>query len=223
MASAQRYKFQGSEVRILVDYDPEGTAAPDISAITAANPPVVTTSGAHGLEDGDIVQFSDDVGGMIELRNLVAIVNVIDTTSFEVVDVDASGYTAYTSGGHINVGVMSNWCELTNVNQQGGTATEIPASGLCSTAIEIETGLQDFGTTTFDFFFAPRTTIQQALQTAARNGDEIAYQVILPNQGGTRTQLGSVTSTSMQGGVNGLWTASATFRNSGQPYDVEFA
>ena len=224
MAAGLRYKFHGSEIRVLVDYDPSGTSAIAINAITQANPPVVTTGAAHGLEDGGVVRFSDDVGGMLDLRGIVAVVNVLSPTSFELPDFDSTNYTAFTSGGTVDIGVFSNFCELTNYSRAGGSAPEIPATSLCSTGVEVELGLRDYGTTTLDYNFAPNTTIQRALEESQRVSAMTAVQIVLPSGGGTMTQMGFVQSTSEQAGVGTpLWTGSATIRNTGSRYDVETA
>lgn len=223
MAAGIRYKFHGSQIRVLVGYDPEGSSAIAISSITQADPPLVTTA-THGLEDGDIVRFSDDVGGMTELRGIVAVVDVQSATTFTLPDYDSTDYAAYTSGGSVDIGNWSNFCELTNYNRAGGSAAEIPATSLCSTAVEIELGLRDFGTTTLDYNFAPNTTIQGALHDSAETSSPTAVQVVLPNNGGTMTQLGFVQSDSETAGVGTpLWTGSTTIRNTGSRYDVELA
>lgn len=77
-----------------------GVASVAISAITAANPAVVTTSSAHGFATGDYVVVRL-VGGMTQMLNKTSRITVVDATSFRMDDVDASAYTAYTSGGWV--------------------------------------------------------------------------------------------------------------------------
>ena len=79
-----------------------GTA---ISAVTKADPGVVTTSGSHGLENGDDVYISGVVG-MTELNGQVFKVSNKGTTTFELTDstgtnVDTTSYTTYSSGGSV--------------------------------------------------------------------------------------------------------------------------
>ena len=69
-----------------------------ITAITAAEPPVVTAA-AHGFSDGDII-YIVDVGGMIEVNDLTFEVANSTTNTFELKGIDGSGYTAYTTGGY---------------------------------------------------------------------------------------------------------------------------
>lgn len=90
-----RFYYQGSPVVT-------GTTA-TITGITAANPPVVTTSAAHGYSDGDDVYISG-VDGMTEVNGRWFIVANKTATTFELQtihsqNVDGSGYTAYSANG----------------------------------------------------------------------------------------------------------------------------
>ena len=76
-----------------------------VSGITAANPPVVTTSAAHGFTTGHRVRFAN-VGGMTEVNQTSEPykITVASTTTFSLqdkdgVNVDGTGFTTYTSGG----------------------------------------------------------------------------------------------------------------------------
>lgn len=68
-----------------------------ISGATAANP-VVITSATHSYSDGDEVYISG-VSGMTELNGRRFIIDVLTTTTFSLLGVDGTSYTAYTSGG----------------------------------------------------------------------------------------------------------------------------
>lgn len=73
--------------------------AASITAITKANPCVVTISGTNFFEVGDTVSFAS-VGGMIELNS-----NAYDVTAVAgqtvTISVDSTAFTTYTSGGTI--------------------------------------------------------------------------------------------------------------------------
>jgi len=92
--------------------------AVSVSDITQANPGVVTTSTAHGFSNGDTVYFLS-VGGMTEVNwdsttaKLYKVANATATT-FELTDlddanVDTTGFTAYTSGGTVQVPSWANY------------------------------------------------------------------------------------------------------------------
>ena len=78
--------------------------APTIAAITQADPGVITTSEAHGLETGDEI-YPQNVGGMTEINETWYTVTKGSATTINItpigstVTVDTSGYTTYTSGG----------------------------------------------------------------------------------------------------------------------------
>lgn len=72
-------------------------ATATISGATATNPCVVTT-GTHGFSNGDLIYISDVVG-MTQLNNRIFTIANITATTFELSGVDASAYTAYSSGG----------------------------------------------------------------------------------------------------------------------------
>ena len=82
----------------------------DISGATAADP-VVITSSAHGLADSDLVSISGVVGMTeINAKTYYAKVTGYSTTTFGLYSdsaltttVDGSGYTAYSSGGKIDM------------------------------------------------------------------------------------------------------------------------
>ena len=76
-----------------------------ISAITKANPGVVTMSGAHGLLNGDDVYISGVVG-MTEVNGQVFKVSNKATTTFQLTDsagalINTTNYTTYSSGGSV--------------------------------------------------------------------------------------------------------------------------
>lgn len=76
-----------------------------ISAITKADPGVVTTSAAHGLVAGDLVTLYNIVG-MTELNNRIVRCGTVASTTFQLLDldgsnIDTSSYTTYSSAGDV--------------------------------------------------------------------------------------------------------------------------
>jgi len=97
----------------------------DISAVTQADPGVVTTLEDHGLSDGDVIAIFN-VSGMTSLNgNTYKVANSTDDT-FELTtladaDVDTSGYSAYTSGGQIYPAIDGS---AFNAYKESGTVRE---------------------------------------------------------------------------------------------------
>lgn len=83
--------------------DPERRFLLGASAITKATSAVVTVGANHGLKVNDRLHFGLDVGGMLEIRNLIGTVTAIGGSPFTTVTVgiNSSGFTAHTSGGTV--------------------------------------------------------------------------------------------------------------------------
>ncbi len=71
--------------------------AKTITGITAADPAVVT-SASHGLTNGDLV-YIEAVVGMTEVNDRQFIISNTDTNTFELLNVNSTSYTAYSSAG----------------------------------------------------------------------------------------------------------------------------
>ena len=98
-------EFGNQYIRFFKDKGQITESNKTITAITAANPAVVT-SNSHGYSNGDFVIISGVVG-MTEVNNKTFKVADKTTNTFELQDVDgtdinSSGYTAYSSGGVAN-------------------------------------------------------------------------------------------------------------------------
>ena len=84
----------------------QADASAAISNITQAAQAQVEAVG-HGYSAGDEIHF-DSVGGMTEINDQVGTIqNVVDADHFTV-DIDTSGYSAYTSGGTADKYVQSS-------------------------------------------------------------------------------------------------------------------
>ncbi|BAQ86428.1 putative tail tubular protein B [uncultured Mediterranean phage uvMED] len=90
-------EFGNQYIRFYKDSGQITEATKSISAITKANPAVVTAA-SHGYSNGDHV-WINDVGGMTELNGRRFTVANKTTNTFELSGVNSSSYTTYTSGG----------------------------------------------------------------------------------------------------------------------------
>lgn len=71
-----------------------------ISGITQANPCVITTSAAHGINVGSRIAISGIVG-MTQLNGTTQTVSAVTSNTLTLGDVNSTSYTAYSSGGTI--------------------------------------------------------------------------------------------------------------------------
>lgn len=210
MSAGRRYKFNGSNFEIQT-----GLGTPlVITDITNAEPAEVTA--ANTLALGDVVKITDAMTGLDD--NLFPVDNP-DAAGFELAGSDSTDYPEFVADSP-NVAratpvVFSEFCELTNVNNQGGSADEIEVTTICSTAKEFEVGLADAGSLQLDFNLAPNEAVQAALRASQSSGEALSYRITFPKQGGTMILTGFVQQFSFQGAVNGVWTASVTIKLTG--------
>ena len=101
---ATAVNLTGYTARSMFKSTPEKDAS-RITAITKANPCVVTTAAAHKLKTGQTVVLPG-VGGMVELTARYTVTKVSDT-SFSL-GVDSTAYTTYTSGGTVAYVSLTN-------------------------------------------------------------------------------------------------------------------
>jgi hypothetical protein len=213
MSQGVRYKFIGSTIQVGIDYD-QGSSATAITAITVADPAVVTASG-HTAALGDVVKLTGIVGATQFNDNLYAVDDPTGTT-FELAGEDNSMGAAWVSGGFVHEVTFSEFCELTGAAQAGGGADQEEVSTVCSTAKEFEQGLSDAGTLTLDFNFAPLTTVQTVLRASEVDGSDVAVKITLPNDGGIVIMLGAVQTTSFNGAIGqAIWKGNAVIKLSG--------
>lgn len=151
----------------------------NISGITAANPAVVTTSAAHGRADGDVVSIAS-VAGMTQINGTQAMVNVLTSTTFELVGINSTGFSAYTSGGTVTPYVFTNLCEITSFAGNDPGAQLIEVSNICSVAKEYLAGLPDDGTATLGFNFVPSDAGLQRLWAMRDAGSVDWFRVKVP-------------------------------------------
>lgn len=216
MSQGKRYKFNGSTFQVQTALT-GSSPSPIITGISRADPGVVTSTNTHA--DGDVIRIKG-VLGMTEVNNRLYVVDNRAAGSYELADEDTSMNNVYVSGGYTDEVVFSQFCELTGLNQQGGAADEIEVSTICSTKKEFEQGLSDSGTLTLDFNWAGLETVQAAMAAANESGDQLAFKVVMPNSGGTIIMIGTVQSMSFSGSVNGVYTASATIKLTGNMFTL---
>lgn len=154
-------------------------AADNITALTAASPPVVT-SNSHGIANGSIVVLAS-VGGMVQVNNRAFVVASSATNTFELKGVDGSAYSAYTSGGTATAQTMSEVGYVRGIGPGfDGESPEIDVTHLRSLAKEYLLGLQDFGNVGVRLWL-PSTadTAQARLRALKESASTAAFSITL--------------------------------------------
>jgi len=192
-------------------------ATKTITGITAANPPVVSST-AHGYANGDLV-FIDGVVGMTQVNKRVFVVANQAANTFELKGVDGTGYTAYVSGGTAAKKTMTAIGECKAFGPGlDGEAAELETTHLQSVQKEFLLGLADSGNLAFQIFIPiAADTGQSRLKALRESGALEAFSVTMPS-GQVLAFMGLVKSLGISEiGVDGIVLASGSIRVSNAP------
>jgi hypothetical protein len=172
-----------------------------ITAITAANPAVVT-SNAHGYTAGQIV-YLDAIGGMTQLNGRAFQVANPAANTFELKGCDSTNYTTYTSGGTAALKTMTAIGEVSAVPAlMDGEANE----------------LQRFGGASLNLFIpATADTGQTRLRKLKELALAEAFTITLPS-GLVLAFMGLVKAFKVSDiGVDGILKGDITLRHASDP------
>ena len=188
-----------------------GTAK-TITAITQANPAVVTST-AHGLATGDVVNIAAVVG-MTALNGQSYMIKNLTANTFELVNCDSTGFTAYTSGGTATPFTFLESNEHKSYTVSPGQASDIDKTTMISTAKEFGVGLSDTGTFDVELNYVVADVAQVEMKKGLIDSSERWFKIVKRN-GGVTGMKGSVRSLSEAGSVDGIFTGSLSVRLSG--------
>lgn len=189
-----------------------GSAA-TISGITLGAITEITAT-AHGLSVGDVVTFAA-ISGTTQLNGVSAMIIAKETNSF-FIDVDSSGYSAYTSGGSATPNTYTFVSEITDFDGPGnGSASVIDVSHLSSTRKEKRMGLPDEGQCSISFNFIPGDTGQEAIKTSRAARSLKGYRITLSDDS-VATFDAYCLSIAPSGSVDGKVTGKMTLEITGE-------
>lgn len=153
-------------------------AAKNITAITKANPCVVT-SATHGLAVGTVVVL-DGIGGMTELNDRAAVITAQDTNTFTLGGVDSTNFTTYTSGGTATPQTMTQVVKTKGWSRSGAAAGEIDATAMDDLVVVRLSGMPDRGSVTMPVIIDRTDPGQKAVRDACGKAP-VAMTVTLPD------------------------------------------
>ena len=190
-------------------------SAINITAVALTNPCRITLASTTGLNKGDVVSLAGIVG-TTQLNGNNYVVQYIEpaTKIVTLAGVDATGFTAYTSGG---TATPVQWTKVGNVrsyNGFDGAASEIERTNFDSTAKEFILGLFDPGQFAIEVDQDNTDAGQIALMTAQVTGLLKNFKLLLPN-GNSATFTAYVKKFNSQGAVDQAVRRSADLRISG--------
>lgn len=170
------------------------------------------TATAHGFSVGDVVALAS-IGGTTDLNGTSHMIIAKETNSF-FINVDSSGYSAYTSGGTATPNTYTNVGEIVDWDGPGGSASVIDTTHLSSTAKEKLMGLMDEGQFSFNLNNVFSDTGQQACRTA-RTARTLKGWRLTYSDSTVQTWNGYCLAFSTSGGVDDKVNGSITVEISG--------
>ena len=190
-------------------------SAINLSAVALTNPCRVTLASVTGLNKGDVLTLAGIVG-TTQLNGNSYVIQYIEpvTKIVTLAGVDATGFTAYTSGG---TATPVQWTKVSNVrsyNGFDGAASEIERTNFDSTAKDFILGLFDPGQFMIEVDQDNSDAGQIALMTAQVTGLLKNFKLLLPN-GNSATFTAYVKKFNSQGAVDQAVRRSADLRISG--------
>ncbi len=207
-STAQTAQQSALRVQIAVDSSPE-----TITGITAANPPEVTVTTAPAT--GTIVEISGVVG-MTELNGRAFVVTNTGGTTFTLNGVDATVYTAYSSGGSSYEHTFSKVGNVKDFDIQQDPATEVDVTNLDSTRKEYQIGLAGSWTMSANYDIDTSDTGQSEFEAAQNDGADRVFTLTLAS-GAVFAGLGYVQSTSATGSPDSVVSGTVSIRGTNQP------
>lgn len=167
------------------------SALSSISAITQATSGVITSVG-HGLAVGDVVVIQDVVG-MTQINKRITTVTAVSGNDVTV-DIDTSGFTAYSSGGSIGKAELFTDDRSGGLTgNQGGTGTINYVTGAFS--VTFQTAPVNLASVVSDYY-KEDSTDQGVLDFSQGTGSSIADSLIFrQDDAGQLQYIGSIGST----------------------------
>src|SRR5882762_7412513 len=174
MPTSTAISAQGTLIQIAT-----GTGgAKTISGVAVGNPTILTAT-AHGFSNGDNVAIAALTGADAALLNGLSFTVTNKTTNTFAVQVDTTGKTITAGSGTATPNTYSTVGNSRTFTGLDGTAAEIDATNLASTAKEIRQGLVDFGQMSFECDHDNADGGQAALLAAYNSSVLKAFKVVL--------------------------------------------
>ena len=164
-----------SKYRTAVKVSTGTSAGKTITAITKANPCVVTST-AHGLTVGTVVVFSS-IAGMTELNGMAGVVTAQATDTLTFGGIDSTDFTTYTSGGTATPQTMTLVENVLNFEVASEEADKFDSTNLQSTKKEYILGLSGEGTVTMPIDVDPTGTGQERVRKLVGTDTAVAMTV----------------------------------------------
>lgn len=194
-------------------------AAKTVTAVTAAKPPVATST-AHGLAAKSLGYFSAATG-MPQLEGQAVRFSAVTTNDLTIEDLDATSYGTFTAGTIVPITAWTTVSSVTDINKSGGEGNPLDTTVVLDTVGQQVNGTLSAEAVTFT---ARTETISSAamqkIRETAKNQGYLVFritladnnvrffrgQVSLPTE---QVGVGAVGQTTFGATVKGFWCEGA--------------
>lgn len=209
MPTSSAISAQGSVVSI-------GTGTGGAKTITAVAVgfPTILTAAAHGFSNGDVVALAALTGVDAATLNGQSASVLYKTTNTIAIGIDTTGKTITPGAGTATPATYSAIANVKDFSGLDGSASELDATNLASTAHEVRLGLVDYGQFSLNVDHDASDAGQAACLAAYAAGTAKLMKVVLPN-GNTASFTGYIKKFALTGAVDALVKRSIDVRISG--------
>ncbi len=165
----------GTNMAVYVEQTAEA-AYTNISAITTADPGVVTTGTAHGLTTGDVLKFSVSAG-MVELDGQLVRITTTATDTFSLESLDTSDYSTFTAGSYQEISAWHTLSNAQSASMPDGTPTKIDITTLIDKSKQYAYGLPDAPDGTISGLYDPANAGVVAIKAATKSNSALAFKI----------------------------------------------
>jgi hypothetical protein len=204
-------KGRNVKVEIATTY----AAADVVTAITAANPAVVSST-AHAQANGT-VGYLTGVVGMEEIEGQAYYVANTTANTFEMKGFDASSYAAATAANAIAATAWATLSQATSVSIAGGEASQQDVTTLINRVRQNESGMMAAQTVTMDgFSIAGGNTALTTIRSAAQSNGYVLVKMTYQDTGDVRVFRGQTGMPGESTSIDAPVTTSMSFTVKGQ-------
>lgn len=187
-----------------------------ITGITKANPGVVTTSAAHGLNNGDFVVLS--VQGMYQVNDRVFRVSAASGSTFTLEGEDTTAFETFSSGTATKITFGTSITTATSINASGGDFDFIDTTTIHGNAKTQMPGLPNPSSFSFDNIWDVSDAGLKAMKAAGDAQAKRAFKFTFGTGGQIMVFTGYVGATLLPAGqAQGLVTTQSVITMNGSP------
>jgi hypothetical protein len=166
----------GSNVKIEIQAGITADSPPlVISAITKANPGVVTASG-HSMVAGDIIKFAVS-DGMVQLDGQAVRVSNVSGPNFTLENLDTSTYDTWTTGTVDIVTQFATYAAAQNISMPNPAPVKLDTTTLIDTEKQYVFGMPDAPDGSATALFNPGGTAEALIKAATRTNSSIVVRI----------------------------------------------